>query len=112
MFAATRAGGGPDLVLAHGVGSRQDLPLPFSYALTGAVLALVVSFAVLGFRWRTSKLTGATSGRTLAGSLGEFADSPELRWFLRLFGLAVAAFVAWCLLAGPDLAKNPAPYFI
>jgi hypothetical protein len=106
------AGGGSDLILAHGVGSRQDLPLPFSYALTGAVLALLVSFAVLGFRWRTSKLSGAESGRTLAGSLGEFADSAELRWLLRLAGLAVAGFVGWCLLAGPDLAKNPAPYFI
>jgi len=109
---AVAGGGGSDLILAHGVGSRQDLPLPFSYALTGAVLALAVSFGVLAFRWRTSKLSGADSGRNLAGSLGEFADSAELRWFLRLFGLAVAGFVAWCLLAGPDLAKNPAPYFI
>jgi len=112
VLTSVRAGGGSDLVLAHGVGSRQDLPLPFSYALTGAVLALAVSFGVLAFKWRTSKLSGADSGRTLAGALGEFADSPELRWLLRLFGLAVSAFVGWALLAGPDLAKNPAPYFI
>jgi hypothetical protein len=104
--------GGSDLLLAHGVSSRQDLPLPFSYALTGAVLALAVTFGVLALKWRTSKLSGAASGRTLAGSLSEFADSAELRWALRLLGLALTGYVAWAALAGPDLAKNPTAYFV
>jgi hypothetical protein len=103
---------GSDLLLAHGVGSRQDLPLPFGYALTGAVLALAVSFGVLALRWRSSRLTGADSGRTLAGSLGEFADSTELRWALRVLGLAITGFVAWAALAGPDLARNPTAGFV
>lgn len=106
------SGSGSDLVLAHGVGSRGDLPLPFGYALTGAVLALAISFGVLALRWRSSKLTGAASGRDLAGALGEFADSPELRWALRLLGLALTGYVAWCALAGPDLAKNPTAGFV
>ncbi|GAA0611315.1 hypothetical protein GCM10009547_11700 [Sporichthya brevicatena] len=105
-------GGATDVLLAHGVGSRQDLPLPFGYALTGAVLALAVSFGVLALRWRQSKLTGAASGRELPGSLGEFADSSELRWALRLLGLAITGFVAWCAIAGPDLAKNPTAGFV
>lgn len=104
--------GGGDLLLAHGVGSRQDLPLPFGYALTGAVLALAISFGVLALRWRTSKLSGAESGRTLAGSLGEFLDSGEFRWLLRIVGLALFGYTIYALTAGPDLAKNPAPYFI
>ena len=104
--------GGSDLLLAHGVGSRQDLPLSFGYVLTGAVLALAVSFGVLALRWRSSKLTGAASGRTLAGSLGEFVDSAELRWTLRVLGLAVSGFFLWSIIAGPDLAKNPGPYFL
>jgi hypothetical protein len=103
---------GSDLLLAHGVGARQDLPLPFGYVLTGAVVALAVSFGALAFRWRTSKLTGAASGRTLPGSLGEFADSTELRWTLRALGLAITGFVAWCALAGPDLATNPTAGFV
>ncbi|WP_028984403.1 hypothetical protein [Sporichthya polymorpha] len=104
--------GGSDLLLAHGVGARQDLPLPFVYVLLGAVLALAVSFGALAVRWRTSKLTGAAAGRTLAGSLGEFADSAELRWTLRVLGLAITGFVAWCALAGPDLATNPTAGFV
>ena len=103
---------GSDLLLAHGVGARQDLPLPFGYVLTGAVLALAVSFGALAFRRRTSKLTGAASGRTLAGSLGEFADSAELRWTLRVLGLTITGFVAWAALAGPDLATNPTAGFV
>nr|WP_245541681.1 hypothetical protein [Sporichthya polymorpha] len=94
------------------MGARQDLPLPFGYVLTGAILALAVSFGALAIRWRKSKLTGVASGRTLAGSLGEFADSPELRWTLRILGLAITGFVAWCALAGPDLAKNPTAGFV
>lgn len=103
---------GSDLLLAHGVGSRQDLPLPFGYALTGAVLALAISFGALAMRWQSSRLTGAHSGRPLAGSLGEFADSAELRWALRILGLVLTGFVGWAAVAGPDLAKNPTAGFV
>ncbi len=106
------AGGGSDLLLAHGVGSRQDLPLPFGYALTGALLALAISFGVLALRWRSSRLSGAASGRSLGGNLGEFVDSVELRWTLRVLGLALTAFVGWAALAGPDLARNPTAGFV
>ncbi len=37
----------PLLVPLHGLGSRQDLPLPLPAAVAGAVLVLLVSFAVL-----------------------------------------------------------------
>lgn len=104
--------GRSDLVLAHGVGSRQDLPLPFGYALSGALLALAISFAVLGLRWRSSRLTGVRSGRPVGERLGEFADSAELRWALRVLGLALTGFVAWAALAGPDLATNPTAGFV
>lgn len=96
-----------DVVSAHGVSSRQDLPLPFGYTLTAALLALAVSFGVLALRWRTSRFRGDASGRPIGARAAEFADSPELRWGLRLLGLAVTAFVGWAALAGPDLATNP-----
>ena len=38
----------PVLVPAHGVGTRADLPLPFTALLVGASLALVASFVALG----------------------------------------------------------------
>ena len=45
-------------IVAHGVGSRQDLPLPFGYAVAGAAVALVVSFLLLGLLWREPRLAG------------------------------------------------------
>ncbi|MUL43674.1 hypothetical protein FZ103_21335 [Streptomonospora sp. PA3] len=95
--------------LAHGVGGREDLPLPFSYALAGAAAALVVSFAALGFLWRRPKLTGAGAGRPLPRHTAAVLDSPALRWSLRTAGLAAAAFTAVAALLGPDDATNPVP---
>jgi hypothetical protein len=94
-------------VSAHGVSSRQDLPLPFGLALTGAILALAVSFVALGVLWRESRLRGAASGRPLPPGPGEFLDSPEVRWTLRVIGLIVTGFVAFAAVVGPDLATNP-----
>jgi hypothetical protein len=34
-------------VLAHGIGGRQDLPIPFTFLLAGAGAAVLVSFGVL-----------------------------------------------------------------
>jgi hypothetical protein len=97
----------PALLPLHGVSSRQDLPLPFHYALTGAVIALAVSFLALSFLWRTAKFRGAESGRALPSGLAEFLDSGEFRWFLRVLGLLLVGFVAFAAIAGPDLATNP-----
>ena len=38
------------LIPLHGIASRRDLPLPF-FVVVGAVLALVISFAILIFAW-------------------------------------------------------------
>jgi hypothetical protein len=40
------------LIHCIGIASRRDLPLPFSFVVVGAVLALVISFAILIFAWR------------------------------------------------------------
>jgi hypothetical protein len=95
------------LLPAHGVSSRQDLPLPFSYALTGAVIALVISFLALAILWRTSKFTGSDSGRALPAGLSDFLDSTECRWGLRGVGLLLVGFTTFAALFGPDLATNP-----
>jgi hypothetical protein len=96
-----------DLVLAHGVASREDLPLPFGFALVGGLLALVVSFAVLAMRWREPRFRGDAAGRPLPGDIAGFLDSAELRWGLRILGLALTGFVAVAAFFGPDLATNP-----
>jgi hypothetical protein len=95
------------LLPAHGVSARQDLPLPFNYALTGAVAALVISFLGLAFLWRTSRFSGDAGGRELPARLAEFLDSRELRTAARVLGLLLVGFVAFAATVGPDLATNP-----
>ncbi len=61
---------------AHGVGSRSDLPLPFTLFAWGAAAAVVVSFLILGVLWKTERLTRLAVGRTAP------------RWLDRLVGFA------------------------
>lgn len=53
------------MVLAHGVGSRGDLPLPLWMFAWGSALAIVVSFVALGMLWTTPRLAEASQGRLL-----------------------------------------------
>jgi hypothetical protein len=95
-------------LLAHGVGGRQDLPITLTALVIGAVLALVISFTVLGARWREPRLDrDGTAGRPAPGWLRTWADAPAWRWAVRLFGLALFGYFGIGLLAGPDSADNP-----
>ncbi|MGQ0463994.1 MAG: hypothetical protein ACT4QG_01620 [Sporichthyaceae bacterium] len=100
------------LIPAHGVSSRQDLPLPFGYALTGALAAMAVSFLALAFWRRQSHYSGDESGRPLPEGLAAFLDSPEMRGALRVLGLLLVGFVSFAAFAGPDLATNPTAGFV
>jgi hypothetical protein len=100
------------VVLAHGIGDRQDLPIPFSYALVGAAVAVVVSFLALGLLWRESRLRGDDAGRPLPERLQAVVDSRPFRFTLRLVGLAVTGFVVVAAVFGPDDALNPVPGFV
>jgi len=108
------AGSGDDggSLLAHGIGGRQDLPVPFSLVLVGAVVALVVSFALLGWRWRVSRLRGGEAGRPLPVAVQRFLDSPGFRWVLRIAGLLLTGFAAFAAVFGPDLPANPAATWV
>jgi hypothetical protein len=94
-------------ILAHGVGTRQDLPIPFTYALIGAVVALVVSFVALGLLWQEPRLVGGRAGRALPSAMARLLDSGGFRWALRLLGLVATTWVLAAALFGPDDALNP-----
>ncbi|MFI6761495.1 hypothetical protein ACIBF5_20395 [Micromonospora sp. NPDC050417] len=96
----------PEL-LAHGVGGRQDLPIPFGFAVTGAALALVISFVVLGAFWREPRLGDPEAGRPLPERVGRVVDSAGWRWALRLLGLVVVGYFGVGLFLGPDVDRNP-----
>jgi hypothetical protein len=96
------------MLLAHGVGGRQDLPIPFSAALTGAILALLVSFAALGALWTEPRLGDMLArSRPLGGAVQRVAGSPAWGWAWRLAGLVVAAYFCVGLVFGPDQVDNP-----
>ena len=95
------------VVLAHGIGTSHDLPIPARYALIGAAVALTVSFAVLGFAWRTPRFDGPRSGRPLPRWLAAAIDSAVTRTVLRSLGLAFTAYVVMAALLGSDLLTNP-----
>ncbi|WP_405151425.1 hypothetical protein OG589_20600 [Sphaerisporangium sp. NBC_01403] len=96
------------MLLAHGIGGRQDLPIPFSAAMTGAILALLVSFAALGALWTEPRLGGVLArARPLSALFQRAVSSTAWPWVWRLAGLAAAAYFCVGLLFGPDRVENP-----
>ena len=79
------------MLILHGIASRRNLPLPFSFVVVGAVLAQVISFAILIFGWRKPRFYHV-GGHPLPG-LTAVLDHPILRLIARL--LVLAATYAW-----------------
>jgi hypothetical protein len=97
--------------LAHGVGSRTDLPIPLGLALYGAGAAVLLGFAVLLLFWRRQHLGGPGSGRPLPDGVQRLADSAAVRRVVQAVALAVAVVVAVAAFAGPaDPDRNLAPW--
>ena len=96
-----------ETLLAHGVGSREDLPIPFAYALTGAALALLVSFLALAFLWREPRLDADRAGRPLPSAVQRLLDSRGARLLLRAIGLLATSYVVLAAVFGKDDALNP-----
>lgn len=88
------------MIVAHGVGGRDDLPLPLDLVLQGAAVALLVSFLVLGVAWKQPRFHATPPAVT--------RDLPVLQ------GLALAATVllAGVAVLGPDDRTNPVPYVV
>ena len=101
------------MILAHGVGSRVDLPVPLYLALYGAGIAIVVSFLALVLLWRRPKLRGDEAGRPLPGAVQAVVDSPVLKAVLRLVVLLLTLVVVAVALVGPPRpSDNLAPYVL
>jgi hypothetical protein len=98
------------LVPLHGIASRHDLPLPFSYVVVGAAAALAVSFVVLLLAWRRPRYV-RVGGLELPG-LTRFVDHPATRVVAQLLVLLTYAWAAMALLFGQDLLTNPVFGFV
>jgi hypothetical protein len=93
------------LIPLHGIASRRDLPLPFSFVVAGAVLALVISFAILILAWRTPRFK-RVGGRDLP-RVTAVVDSPVVKLIARALVLATYAWAGLAMMAGQDLLTNP-----
>ena len=96
---------------AHGVGTRQDLPLPFTAVLIGAAVALLVSFVALSALWREPRLH-ADSGLPLPSPLGRVLSSPVFKGFWVTLAALLTAWTLMALVFGKDDANNPVPYVV
>lgn len=96
------------MIVAHGIGGRGDLPVPFSLALIGAVAALVLSFVILAFAWKSPRYAnGEEHGKALPQGFTKAVDSKAFRIAFKVIGLVVTGFIAVAAVIGPDLLVNP-----
>lgn len=98
------------LVPLHGIASRGDLPLPFSFVVVGAGAALILTFAVLFLVWPRPRYAG-TAGVPLP-RLTRLVRAAAVRVPARLAVLALYAWIGLALAAGQDRLSNPAVGFI
>ncbi|WP_246486032.1 hypothetical protein [Kribbella qitaiheensis] len=102
----------PLLLPLHGIGGRQDLPIPFGLAVGGAGVAIALSFVILGLAWRNPKYRGNAAGKPLPAAITRTVDSLGFRWFVRIVGLATFLYAMVSLLFGVDRLTNPIFGFI
>ena len=92
-------------ILAHGVGSRSDLPIPEFYAYAGAFAALVVSFLALGLLWADSRFRGAEAGVAIR-------VRPPARVLRALAALLMLYTIGWLVFGPEQTDQNAGPYLI
>ncbi|WP_433277706.1 hypothetical protein ACQPZA_01555 [Pseudonocardia xinjiangensis] len=94
------------VVLAHGIGGVEGLPLDGELVLQTGGVVVLVSFLAVALLWKHPRFTGPVTGRPLPAAL----DSPGLRRVLQAATLAVATAIVGYGFAGPqDPDANPAP---
>lgn len=96
-------------VAAHGVGSSQDLPLPFDLVLQAGAVTVVLSFLAVSMLWRVPR-AGVT--RRLPAGWDAVLRSPWWRGPLRAVVLVLACYVVGNALFGPPGADNPAAHLV
>ncbi len=96
------------IVLAHGIGGRQDLPVPLSLFVTGAAVVLVVSFVALAVLWPEPRLQTEPVVRSIGGR-----GLPILGRVLAFAGLVSLCLVIVAGLIGIDnSSRNPASVLV
>ena len=99
-------------LVAHGIGSVQDLPVPTWLFYWGATVVLVVSFVLLGALWRRPVLGSREHGRALGATVSRLVLGP-LRIAAQVLSVALFGLVwAAALVGDTDPFRNLAPTWI
>jgi hypothetical protein len=99
------------MLLAHGVGTRTDLPVPTWLAASAAGLAVLISFGALILLWRKPVLRGGAAGWPIPQPVATVLDSTALRGGLRVATTLLSAAVCLIGFFGPhDVQRNIAPW--
>ena len=94
------------LLLAHGIGGVEGLPLDGELVLQTGGVVVLVSFVAVALLWQRPRFTGPDRGRPLPRAL----ESPALRTVLQAITLGLTLVVIGYGLLGPqDPDANPAP---
>jgi hypothetical protein len=104
--------GGDYSPLAHGIGGRQDLPVPLETAIVAAVAALIVSFVVLA--WTVRRHDASDEPMPVSPvrerpvpRVERLVDSTAWRVGLRTVGMLLFAYTVMVGVFGQDLEINP-----
>lgn len=102
-----------ELISAHGIGGREDLPIPLPLAMYAGAIAVLISFFALAALWATPRLHGAAAGRPLSG-VERIADSRVTRVALQVLGVLLLAGFLVAAWGGPNDngVRNPAPTWL
>ena len=100
---------GSTVLVAHGLGGSNDLPIPYTYALIGAAWALTFTFAVVALAWRRPRFDPTRPGRPLPPWVSTVVDAPATRCAASIAILLFAVWVTIAAIFGPQDADNPLP---
>ncbi len=99
-------------LVAHGIGTVQDLPIPAWLFYWGAIVILVISFVLLGALWPRPLLAAHAGGRALGDTVSRVVLGP-LRIVAQALSVALFGLVwASALFGDTDPFRNLAPTWI
>jgi hypothetical protein len=93
------------LPLAHGLGQREDLPLPEDVFIITAAVVLAVSFVALAVLWAEPRLEGDT-WRPLRGAVGRISGSRGLRIACGAIGVLLLGVTLVAGYLGPEVPSE------
>ena len=100
------------IVVAHGIGGVQDLPVPRWLFYWAAAIVLVASFVLLGALWRSPVFAKHRDGRPLSEGVSRALLGP-VALFAQIVSVALFALVwATALLGDTDPFSNLAPTWV